>query len=334
MASVTISSVTAIVMAVSGFGIWSLVFRSVVLSTSTTLMYLYMAVQHKWLPRFCLRIREVKQHLRFGVFQVGSRFLVYLYSNMDYMIIGRFLGVDALGFYTLAWNLMNLPTAKINPVITRVAFPTFAIIQHDDERVRRGYLKIIRYVSAYSFPVMAGLFIVAPLFIPVVYGAKWQQAVPVLQVLCLVGALRSIANPFGSLLLAKGRADLQFYWMVFASIVLIFACLISVKWGIVGVAYGVLTISFLVLWPVDFYMRWYLIRMKVKEYFSSLKVSATASAIMMASVWCVGSVSNQMNSLSSLIIQIIVGATIYSLITWIIARPFCLEVKDTLLRGG
>lgn len=334
VACVTLSSVSAIVIALLGYGIWSLVCRSIVLTTSTTIMYVGMAVKHKWLPSLRLRIREVKHHLQFGAFQIGSRFLSYFYSNLDYMIIGRFLGVDALGFYTLAWNLMNFPTSKINPVITRVAFPTFARIQHDDQRLRSGYLRLIKYVSAYSFPLMAGLFVVAPFFIPVVYGAKWKEAVPVLQVLCLVGALRSIANPFGSLLLAKGRADLQFYWMVFASIVLVFACLISVKWGIVGVAYGVLVISYVILWPVDFYIRWHLIRMKVKDYISSLKVPAAASGIMMALVWFVGLVSNQMNSILSLILQIVFGATIYFLITWMVARPLCLEVKEALFSRG
>lgn len=330
MTSVTIASIGAIILALLGFGIWSLVFRSVTLSALTSFFCLVVAVQYKWLPSFQFRLREVKHYLSFGLFETGTGFFSYIFTHVDHIIIGRLLGTDALGFYTLAWSLINAPTAKINPVITRVAFPTFARIQHDDDRLCRGYLKILRYVSTYSFPIMAGLFVVAPILIPVVYGPKWQQVVPIVQVLCVLGAMRSIGNPLGTLFMAKVRVDLLFYWIMFASIMILIANLIGVKWGIIGVAWSNVIVVVLITWPIQFYIRWYLIKMKARDYFDSLKIPAVASGLMMILLWCVRPLSNQGNSASSLIFQITAGSVFYLLLNWIFARPFCLELKEAI----
>ncbi len=333
VASTTISSVTAIAIALSGFGIWSLVFRAVIGSTIGAFALLAVGVRNKWLPRLYFSLSSIKRYLKFGFFQMGQRFLNHVSSNIDYIIIGRFLGVEALGFYSLAYGLITLPLSKINPIITRVAFPIFAKIQCDDERLRNGYLKMLKYISTCSFPLMAGMFVVAPLFIPVVYGAKWLPTVPVLQILCMIGALKSLGNPIGSLLMAKGRADISFYWFILAAFIMFTANIIGIKWGVVGVAWSVF-IATLILWPGDFYLRWFLVRMRVIEYFDSFKIPAIASGLMIIFLWSTSFLWNQMNDIISLVFQIIVGATFYFVMIWIIGRPLCLELKDTVFSRG
>jgi lipopolysaccharide exporter len=332
--SVTISCLAAVSMAFSGMGIWSLVMQPVVQAGVSVCGLFAVALRRNWLPKLHFNLECVRGYLEFGLFQMGERLLNSLYSNIDCFVIGRFLGAEALGYYTLAFNLVRLPLTKINPIVTRVAFPTFAKIQFDDKALRRGFLTIIRYISTFSFPVVAGLFMVAPVFIPVVYGPKWLPAVPVVQVLCMVGALKSLGNPMGSLLLAKGRADIGFYFQIVTVVTISAATVIGVRWGIVGVAWSVLVAVALIFWPITFYIRWYVIRMRVWEYLYSFRIPAVASGVMMVLLWFMSFVWNQMHSIPSLIFQITAGTTIYFFLNWIMARRFCLELKDTIFGRG
>ncbi len=328
--SQTVSCASSIAMALFGFGIWSLVFRSMIHSLVQALALLYVGIRCEWLPRFYFSLRSIRRYVGFGLFQMGERFVNYLSENVDYLIIGRLLGAEALGFYTLGYSLMKSPLSKINPIITKVAFPAFAKIQYDDKRLRNSYLKMMTYISTCSFPITAGLFVLAPSFIPVIYGPQWGPAVPILQILCLVGAIYSLGNPISSLLLAKGRADVGFYFNVLKCLVMSTANMIGAKWGVIGVAWSSLIAIVLIMWPGDFYLRWYLVRMKVAEYFRSVKAPAATSGLMIILLWSIGFLWGQMNSISSLIFQIAIGFSFYFLSTFIIAKPFCLELKNLI----
>ncbi len=329
--STSISSITAIAIALLGFGLWSLVFRAVVGSASGALALFVVGLRHKWLPKFYFSLRSIRKYIGFGLFQIGERLIRYVASNMDYLVIGRFLGAEALGFYALANGLISLPLSKVNPLFTRVAFPVFAKVQSDDTRLRNGYLKMLRYISTLSFPLMAGMLIVAPLFIPIVYGPKWLPSVPVVQILCLVGIYKSLTNPLGSLLLAKGRADIGLYWNMGALVVMCVGVLLGVRLGIVGVALGTLA-AVCVLWPGTLFLLSYLVNMKATDYLKGVKIATLASLVMMVAVYFIGLMGNQINNTFCLVFQITIGAGFYIVLTWMMARPLCLELKEAILR--
>ena len=87
--------------------------------------------------------------------------------------------------------------------------------------------------------MLAGMFVVAPEFVVVIYGSKWMPIILPLQVLCLAGVLKSVGTTVGSILLSKGRADIQFKWNILTAIVLTIAVIIGANYGIVGVAAAV-----------------------------------------------------------------------------------------------
>jgi O-antigen/teichoic acid export membrane protein len=331
--SVSVSAAGAVAMALCGLGVWSLVFRAVVETAVSAVALLVVGLRTKWFPWLYPSLGVVKRYLSFGLFQMGERLLNYTYISAGHVIIGRLLGVEALGYYSLAYGLIGVPVSKINPIIAQVAFPTFARMQSDDEQLRRVYLKMLKYVSICSFPVMAGMFVVAPLLIPLVYGPKWLPAVPVFEILCVVGALRTLGHPTGSLLMAKGRADISFYWFIVAVFVMLSANIIGSRWGVVGVAWSIV-LSTLVLWPGDFLLRWYLIKVGIIEYFNSLKIPATASGIMMICIWSTGFFWDKMDSMWRLAFEIILGAGVYFLLILLIAKPFWFEFKQTIFSRG
>ena len=273
-------SLSSICLALAKFGVLSLIFGQLCRSLCSVSI-LFFIFRKTWLPRFHFSFREIKSYLSFSAFQMGEKAVNFLSANIDYIIIGRFLGPVALGFYTLAYQIVIFPLNKINPIITEVSFPVFSRIQEDNYRIKKGYLKTINYISVLSFPMLIGMFGVAPEFILLVYGEKWKPTIIILQILCFVGLYKSLVNPVGSILLAKGKADIGFYWNVFAVIMISIAVVIGINWGIVGVAVAILILHVPLFFIIQRIVNG-LIDLKFKQYFRSIKSPIFCSGIMLA----------------------------------------------------
>ena len=115
-----------------------------------------------WVPHFLVGLQHVKGLLGFGANLTGFSFVNYFAQNMDNLLVGRFLGSAALGFYNLAYNLLVLPVTSISNVVGDVMFPALSIIQHDKQLVRDSYVGANRYIAAASFPLMTWVLVVGP----------------------------------------------------------------------------------------------------------------------------------------------------------------------------
>ncbi len=171
---------------------------------------------HGWIvgPRPALHFRtdDLRGYLSFGLYRVAAMSVNLLNSRIDQILIGGLLGVQALGFYSLAVNLTLLPMQMINPIVTRVAFPAFAKVANDIPILRRGYLQLLQLLTFANAPALIGIAAVAPVAIPEFLGEQWQEAVPLIQILAIYTLLRSVGNASGSLILGQGRADITFFW--------------------------------------------------------------------------------------------------------------------------
>jgi O-antigen/teichoic acid export membrane protein len=224
------------------------------------------------------------------------------------------------------------PLVRINPVITKVAFPAFSKIQDDNPRLRKGYCKVVNYISVLTFPMLAGMLMVAPEFIRLVYGAKWEPSILILQILCLVGVFKSLGNPISSVLLSKGRADIGFYWNVFAIIMVSIAVIVGVNWGILGVAIAILILqapSFFIIQPIVNR----LIDLKFKQYIKAIESPFICSVIMVVGIILLRIILKNSNMLSLFITIIVGGVIIYTVSYYIKDRDFFIELKS-ILKGS
>jgi lipopolysaccharide exporter len=330
MGSTAVSSFSALALGLSGFGVLSLILSELLgrLFTAGVLFYL---CKNTWQPQFHFNVKEIRDCLSFGIFQAGERVLNFLTSNIDYIIIGIFLGPAALGFYTLAYNVMLFPLMKINPILTKVAFPIFAKIQQDNEKMRRGYCKVISHITMLTFPMLAGMLVVAPDFIRLVYGPQWEPSIRVLQIFCIVGVFKSLGNPVGSVLLAKGRADIGFYWNVFTVIIMAPAVMLGVKWGITGVAFAI----FLQETPGFFIIQHIVNRimdLSFSQYFRAMQSPLICSGIMLGGIIPLSMMLHGTNRISAFGATVIAGTLLYLVSYYIKDKMFLVEVRS-LLRG-
>ena len=282
MLSVLFYGMTSITLSLLGFGVWSLVSGYLVSSAAEVLLFWLFL---NWRPKLIFNISSFRELFGFGINVWFFNFINYGRENIDYFAIGRFLGATPLGLYTLAYTLANLPRRKLSTIITRVTYPAFSKIQDQNEMLSKVYVKTVSFISFITFPLLAGLIVIAPEFIRTVYGTKWMPMVLTLQLLCVAGMLYSIGTTVGSIYLAKGRPDLQLKISIVALICLAIFVFIGVRFGVNGVATAVMlyTISSLCL---SQYFANSLIGLKMKDYVLSLFPAALCSSVMV--LWLLG----------------------------------------------
>jgi PST family polysaccharide transporter len=183
----------AVPLAIAGHGVWSIV--EVVL---------------KWVlqplrPCFVFHVDSLRDLWKFGLSVTGTRGILFVTSRLDYVIIGRLLGSTVLGWYYLALRVAILPADRLWSVVNRVGFPAFSIVQDEDERLRRGFLKSVSFITIMAIPAYAGLAIVAPELVRVLFNENWLEAIVPLQLLCAAECLRLLNAGAPSVFLAKGR---------------------------------------------------------------------------------------------------------------------------------
>ncbi len=264
--AIAISGPIAIFLAFSGYGVWSLAWNAVLSTVFLTVFYLIYA---RWVPHFLLGLQHVKGLLGYGANLTGSVFVNYFALNMDNLLVGRFLGSGALGFYNLAYNLLVLPTNTIFEVIGRVMFPALSIIQHDKQLVRNAYVRANRYIGAISFPLMAWVLVAAPQLIRVVYGPKWITVIPLIQIFALAGIEQSIGINVHWIFMSQGRTDEQFKLSIFTSVVLVISFFVGLRWGVEGVVIAYTVAIYLTAYPV-FAIAFRLVDLKVKSALAPL----------------------------------------------------------------
>ena len=281
--SVGVGGLVAIAMAYSGFGVWSLAVQSILTSILRTLLFWRFS---DWRPDLTFKWSAIRDVLGFGTSVLGQEALHYWTRSIDNLLIGRFLGTSALGLYARAYSVLMFPLVNVRSVITRVMFPSLSIIQEDRRRVRHVYLRISRVIALVIFPIMLGLFVVVEPFVLTVFGPKWEDMVPILQVFCLLSLIQSINFP-AVLYRSQGRPDLQFKVGLFLNANAILGIVVGLRWGVVGVATGYAIASLINSYPA-FFFAGRLVGLRYLEQVRNLSGIFACAVAMALLTWALG----------------------------------------------
>jgi O-antigen/teichoic acid export membrane protein len=260
LAAVIIAGIVGIMMACRGYGVWSLVVQSLVFSAMNGLLLWTMS---PWRPKFRYSGQAIKDIFHFSKHMTGFQIVNYFARNVDSLLIGRYLGPHILGYYSLAYKLMMLPVQNFTWVISKVMFPAFSKIQGDPDKVRRNFLKMIKIVTLITFPVMSYLFVTAPELIHLVFGDRWNEAIPLVRILCFCGMVQSIGSLGGTIYLSQGKAGIQFKMSLISTFLLSLTLFFAVHFGIRAV-----TMAYTI-----FYLIWTHFSIAIVASLISLKLS-------------------------------------------------------------
>ena len=288
MCAAAVGAATAVVCAVGGLGVLSLIAGQLAM-TAVRAAALCVVGWRFDRPRLHFRWRDTRGYVSFGMYQMGEKSVNQLSANLDYLVIGRILGPAALGPYALAYQLVVMPMVRINPVLTRVAFPVFALRQNDRGALRRGYAQISRLLVFGVYPLLVGLAVLAPVVVPVVFGNKWEEAVPLVQLLAIMSMVKTLSNPSGSVFLAIGRANVGFWLNLGVALIALVGFVIAAKYGgVTAVAWTWIAIA-AVVYSIILLLLHRLIGLGLREYFVALRrplwIVAASGLVVAAAYW-------------------------------------------------
>ncbi|MFD6547735.1 oligosaccharide flippase family protein, partial [Bacillus cereus] len=179
--------------------------------------------------------------------------LNYWSKNIDNLLVGKFLGDVSLGYYSRAYNLMQLPVTNLNRVLSTVLFPALSSLQAEKERFRRGWLLSSQAGLAVGFWVAIATAVTSPYLIEVLYGSEWLPMATTLTILMIATPAYILSSNASPIFLALGATRLQFRLGLATAALRVVSIIIGLQFGYVGVAFGILASGYLNLgittWP-------------------------------------------------------------------------------------
>lgn len=230
---------------------------------------------------FDFRINHFKELAYFGVNATADRLITFIANNvLINLVIGRNFGLESLGQYNLAYQILYYPQQRLSSVISTVSFPTFSFYQKNKDEMRNGYLKILKYLSYIIFPINIFAFFLGPDIINMLYGHKYELAKIIIKILALGGIFKFIVTQVGPLIYSKGRADIGFAFNLINFILTFLILEYSKSYGII---YAIsLWISLTIILNIFIQLIGNrLIHIKTTEFIYNFKTSIISSFLML-----------------------------------------------------
>lgn len=232
-----LSNVIIVVFAVRGMGVWAVVW-SMVLSYLVWIVISY--ANHPWRPPQSFKIERWQEVTRFGSKLLGIEVLGKLRMYLDYLIVGPFLGIEALGLYFFAFNAgLGISQSVLN-AFTSALYPHLCAVRGDKKQLNKQFFSSLKAMGLVVVPLVILQTSLAPFYVPIVFGQKWVMGIPILVLICLSAVPLTLSRATSQLLQAVDKSHIDLYWNVIFTIIFAASLLVAVRGGIFWVAATVL----------------------------------------------------------------------------------------------
>lgn len=218
-----------------GFGVWTLILANLGQSLISTICILLLQPFSK---KIYFDFKSFKELFYFGGGFTLSRISAFLANEVDYMVVGRFLGADALGLYTKAYQLMAMPARYFGEAMDKVLFPAMAKVQNDKEILKNAFLKGYNIIAYIAFPLSCIMWILAPQIIRVFLGVGWEGTILPFRILSMTMFFRTSYKISDSLVRAKGAIYNSAWRKIIYAVCVFIGAIVGQNFGITGVALG------------------------------------------------------------------------------------------------
>lgn len=250
VAALALSGCVGVTMALLGAGYWALATQTLAYVTGVTVLRWILC---PWRPSLTIDFRPLK-----GMFGFSSKVLLtnivnQVSGNMFSAILGKYYTPQDVGHYTQSQKWTNMGMQTINGMVSGIALPAFAEVDRGDrERLCRVNYSMLRFAAFVSFPAMSGLALIAPELLTITIGAKWLPCVPILQLLCIQGAMWPLNSIYNALVMSQNRSDIVFWNSLVFGLAQIVLALVMFRYGIFWMvtAYVAGYIALTVAWQI------------------------------------------------------------------------------------
>lgn len=309
--STVASGAMAVVMAMQGFGVLSLA-AQVLLGDALRVVLLW--AFHAWRPLAVFSLSSLRELLPYGSRLFASGLLNSIFTEIYTLVIGRIYTPTALGLFTRARQMQQLPVDNLCSIVGRVSFSVFASVQQNKAQLKRGVRKAAKGLALINFPLMVGLAVTARPLVLVLLTKKWEACVPFIQLLCVGGALYPLSLIHLNALAAQGRSDLFLRLEIIKKVVLAAAIATTFRYGVKGLLVGDIVVS-IISCILNCHYSVRLFGYSSKEQILDLLPYTAISVIMGVTVWLVGILPLDV-SFVRLAAQVAAGLAVYACSCW------------------
>lgn len=303
------SGTLAIVMALSGFGIWSIVAQRVGMIACKAVLLWW---KSPWRPSRKVECSSLKEMAPYSLRLIATDMITSLYNNIAKLFIGSRYGGDMLGYFNQAQNLKDTPVNATMQSIQSVTFPALSKIQDDEKKFDDSYRRVVMVTAFIMLPVMAGLIATAQDFYTLLLKPEWHPAIPYFRILCMIGFFYPIAAISYNVLKVRSNGKiilrLEIIKKTAMTLMLFITIPISVKaiaWGMVAMAALELVLNFAATRSYTGLTTWRLLR--------TLLPICALTATMYCAVMLIGAHLSELPTWAVLFSKIASGITVYTL---------------------
>lgn len=235
-----IASLSAIVLAYYGYGIYSIVIQQLLVSVVQLVMIFGYGVH---IPHFRIYRNEVRQVLNFGGWLTVGVLFNNLTNEVDKLMMPKLLNVTALGAYNRPAGFISSISTQINSIFDSVLFPLLSKIQDQKERISNVYIKCISLLNIFSIVFAAFVYCNSRLIIDVFFGKEWEDLVPIMQIISISLIFRVDGRLVDCFFRSLGFVKLSFYIRVIGFVLSASCLYIGSKFGLIGASLGLVVSS-------------------------------------------------------------------------------------------
>jgi len=311
--SVGLASLSMLWMANKGFGVWTLINGTII---QRTIVVILTFLASKWWPIFHFNFEEAKPLLAFGVNIAGSRSLFYFFQKADKFIVGKMFNAQSLGYYSFAMELANIPTDKVVSILQQVCFPVFSRYQDDLAKCQDMYLKMTKFISLISAPLLMGGVFFGKEIILNVLGEKWRPIIFIFRMFCITQFFIFLTEINGIIHYAQGKPHYTLIFNLIRAVVMSLSIFIASNYGL-----NALMLPWVCVYPfLCIGWAWITLRklnIPIIRYLNNIVMPIVASGVMVALIISWNFLMNAAhiafeNDRVVLIQEIIMGAIFYS----------------------
>jgi len=307
----------SLLLAFQGKGIWALIAGLYLESISQTFLFL---IYGKWKPRLRIDFNAISESLNFASKVMFARIGYFFNTNIDNLLIGKFLGQHFLGIYLIAYSLIDMPVQRISKNVAKVAFPTLSKFQDNMSEFKKAYRTSNYLLSIIILPLFIGLFIVADDFCALLYGFQWMSMVTPLRMLCFAGIFRSFLVLSSTSLLALDKPGLEVGIAYVQGLLIFLFTFLLLGFGLDGVSVAV-SVAYAIGFVISLVLLLPHVEMQLQHYLTLILYPCLAAGAMV-STWFVNLylIGDHLDTISLLILNICTCSFAFLFSIWFMDR--------------
>ena len=253
---ITIDNIASAILALSGFGVWSVVYPKILVAVLWVIFHLYI---HPWKSTGGINKKYFKEIVHFAKNVLGTEFLKVYRNNVDRLLIGHFLGLEILGVYYFAVNAALGITLSLISAFNTAFYPHLCSLQREKDTFYPRYIKALKMIAFGSILLIGSQSVLTQFYVPLVFGEQWIDSIPLVMIMVLSAIPRPLAEVTGQMFRAISKPQVEFKWNIIFSCVFTVSIYIGLQQDIMGMAYAVLIthmvmIPIYVVWASIFYL--------------------------------------------------------------------------------